>query len=273
MSEAPVAWRSLLVASKTREAEDIVTIELIDSEGRQLAPFTAGAHVDIELSPGLVRQYSLCNSPRERRRYVIAVLRDPASQGGGTRLHDAMKPGDYVNVGVPRSRFDLADNASRHLLLAGGIGVAPILSMAERLHHLGELYEFHYVARSRRRAAFLMRTAELGARHYFDDEEGAGCLDLARLLSKPNPSTHLYVCGPTGFNDAVLAAATGNGWLEQNMHREDFAACVTRGAAVPFDVDIASAGVVAAPAAGSALDVVTNVGIRSPPPPAGRASS
>src|ERR1700761_5697205 len=116
------SWMSLLVAKAWREAADVHCLELADPEGRELPPFTAGAHVDVEVAPGLVRQYSLCNDPRRRDRYQIAVLREA---------------GAILKVSEPRNHFALEPSARRTVLIAGGIGVTPILCMAERLTHAG----------------------------------------------------------------------------------------------------------------------------------------
>jgi vanillate O-demethylase ferredoxin subunit len=260
------SWRNLLVASKTREAEDIFSFELIDPEGLQLPAFTAGAHIDVEVAPGIIRQYSLCNSPRERRRYVIGVLREPMSRGGSLRLHDEIKPGDRLNVGPPRNLFELAADADRHLLIAGGIGVTPILCMAERLQHVGAPFEFHYAARSRRRAAFLARTGELGAHHYFDDAPEAGRLDLDRILADPSPRAHLYVCGPAGLINAVMTAAACFGWRDGQLHREFFASAAEPAAAGgPFEIEIASTGLIlTVPPSSSVVDILVNAGVSVP---------
>lgn len=126
--------RRVRVARKTLEAQDICSFELVAADGGALPPFTAGAHIDVRLEGGLVRQYSLCNDSRETQRYQIAVLREPASRGGSRAMH-ALEPGKELDISAPRNHFALAPGANRHLLLAGGIGITPILCMAE---HLGE---------------------------------------------------------------------------------------------------------------------------------------
>ena len=125
------------VASRAQAAEGIVRLDLVCAEGRDLPPFSAGAHVDVFLKDGLTRQYSLCNDPAERGRYRIAVLREPASRGGSAYVHDALPEGAMLDIGLPRNLFALDETAEEHLLFAGGVGVTPILSMARRLHALG----------------------------------------------------------------------------------------------------------------------------------------
>src|ERR1700724_301485 len=128
-------WKTLKVAAKKREADDIVSFELIDPAGEPLPRFTAGAHIDIEIVPGLVRQYSLCNDPREQHRYLIGVLREPASRGGSATLVDTVVPGALVPTSEPRNHFALDPSATRVVLMAGGIGITPILCMAEQSGH------------------------------------------------------------------------------------------------------------------------------------------
>ena len=124
------ATRPVRIVRKASEAADICSFELVDPNGRALPPFSAGAHIDIHLPNGMVRQYSLCNDPRETHRYQIAVLRDPASRGGSAAMH-ALAEGQVLGISDPRNHFALAHDASYHLLLAGGIGVTPLLCMAE----------------------------------------------------------------------------------------------------------------------------------------------
>ena len=140
------------VASRARVAEDIVGLDLVNADGGDLPPFSAGAHVDLFLGNGLTRQYSLCNDPADQSRYRIAVLREPASRGGSTFVHDALTQGAELNISPPRNLFALDETGREHLLFAGGVGVTPILAMAHRLHALGAHFTLHYCARSRGRA-------------------------------------------------------------------------------------------------------------------------
>ncbi|MDE1929585.1 MAG: ferredoxin reductase, partial [Burkholderiales bacterium] len=146
------------VAARTVEAEDICSFELVAVDGRALPAYAAGSHIDVQVA-GLTRQYSLCNDPREAQRYQIAVLRDPASRGGSAALHDRVRLGDTLAISAPRNHFALAPEAERHLLLAGGIGITPILCMAERLALQGADFEMHYCTRARARTAFAQRIA------------------------------------------------------------------------------------------------------------------
>ena len=236
------------VARKSEEATDICSLELVSKEGSPLPGFSAGSHVDVHLPGGVVRQYSLCNDPAETHRYLIAVLRDPASRGGSVAVHDAVKEGDELLISAPKNHFALAHEAKRSLLLAGGIGVTPILCMAERLAVMGADFEMHYAARSRERMAFVDRIQ--GApfagrvRLHFDDGAAAQQLDLNAVLAQPEAGTHLYVCGPKGFMDAVLATARAQGWGEEQLHWEFFAGAdaAPRADDGSFEVQLASSG-------------------------------
>jgi vanillate O-demethylase ferredoxin subunit len=244
MVDATLAVR---VARKHTEAEGICSLELVSVSGGALPAFTAGAHIDVHLPGGLTRQYSLCNSPLEAHRYVIAVLRDPASRGGSRAVHDAVHEGDTLTISVPKNHFALATDASRHLLLAGGIGVTPLLAMAEQLTAQGESFALHYCARSKSRAAFVQRMLDAPfAAHvhmHWDDEPGPSAFDAAALLAQIQPGTHLYVCGPKGFMDHVLSTARQAGWPERQLHFEFFGAEIAHLASDrAFVVKIASSG-------------------------------
>ncbi len=236
------------VARKTAETTDISTFELVAEGGGPLPAFSAGSHIDVQV-PGtaITRQYSLCNDPQESHRYLIGVLRDPASRGGSVAMHDAIQQGQLLQISAPKNHFALAHDAQRHLLLAGGIGVTPILCMAERLAISGAAFEMHYCTRSRERTAFYERIAQSSfagqVQFHFDDGETAQKFDIANCLSAPQVGLHLYVCGPKGFMDAVLASARAQGWPEAQLHYEFFSAEAVKSADdASFEVKLASSG-------------------------------
>ena len=240
-------WLKVQVIAKHQEATDIFSYELADSQGRTLPPFSAGAHIDVEAREGVVRQYSLCNIPGELHRYLIAVLKDPASRGGSIALHEQLEVGDALNISEPKNHFPLA-TAKRTLLFAGGIGITPILCMAERLAQMDADFEFHYCARSLERMAFVDRIKHAAfadkVSFYFDDDADARKLDINTVLAKPQAGVHIYVCGPVGFIEWVLTTAKQQGWPEAQVHREYFSA-VPRPpglAADEFEVQVASTG-------------------------------
>jgi vanillate O-demethylase ferredoxin subunit len=258
------------VARKADEATDICTFELVDVGGRPLPPFSAGAHIDVHLPNGLTRQYSLCNDPAERHRYLIGVLRDPATRGGSKAMHDLVNEGDLLQISAPRNHFPLAHGSRRSVLLAGGIGVTPILCMAERLASDGAAFEMHYCSRSRDRMAFHDRIAASAfashVRFHFDDRAAEQRLDIAALLAAPEAGLHLYVCGPKSFMDAVLGTARAQGWPEAQLHYEYFTAALTPSAeASSFHVKVASSGrIVPVPADRTVVEALADVGIVIP---------
>ena len=208
------------------QAEAIASFEFRDPQGRELPPFTAGAHVEVHIRPGCVRQYSLCNDPRERHRYVVAVLREEGGRGGSAAMHDDLRIGQALTLGAPRNFFPLSRDASRHLLVAGGIGVTPMMAMAAELEAQGREFFLHYCTRSPGRTAFRDRLEALAAAgraklHHDGGDPSCG-LDLATLLTDHAPGTHLYYCGPPGFMRA--AAAASSHWPPGTVHFEHFTA-------------------------------------------------
>ena len=262
----------LAVRLKTRveAAIDIVVLELTAADGGALPPFTAGAHIDVEVAPGMVRQYSLCHSPADNARYRIGVLKDPASRGGSLAVH-RLKVGDTIRISPPRNHFPLDPVARRSLLFAGGIGVTPILCMAEQLSDLGADFTMHYCARSRQRAAFAdyfasCRFADRVQLH-LDDGALAQKLDIDAALGAAPAGTHIYVCGPPSFIEWVLQAAQAKGFPPSNVHREYFApaAPVAHDADGPFQVKLASSGrIVDIPADRSIIAVLADIGVDIP---------
>jgi vanillate O-demethylase ferredoxin subunit len=235
------------VAKRRDEAQDICSLDLVTEDGSALPAFTAGAHIDLNLPNGLVRQYSLCNPPGETQRYQVAVLRDPASRGGSKAVHELLPEGTALTISTPRNHFELDAHAAHHLLLAGGIGITPLLAMAEQLTAEGKTFELHHCTRSRDRTPFVERMAATRfaslVHHHFDDGSAQQKLDIGATLARAPAGTHLYVCGPQGFMDAVLNAGRAAGWPEERLHREYFAAApVDTSNDGAFEIEIASSG-------------------------------
>ncbi len=258
------------VRRKWLEAEEIVGLELARDDGGELPAFTAGAHIDVHVRPGLVRQYSLYNDPVERHRYLIAVARDPASRGGSVAIHDELREGDLLSVSAPRNLFPLV-RARRVLLFGGGIGVTPLLCMAQQLAREHADFEFHYSTRTPERTAFraMITDSAFASRVHFHHSHvnlapGAtpDFLDPYGLLPDADDSTHVYVCGPSAFNDAILAAAADIGWQPDNLHCEHFGAAPTDTSGdAAFDVEIASTGeTINVPAGRSIADLLVQHG-------------
>jgi vanillate O-demethylase ferredoxin subunit len=236
------------VLRKKQEALDIASFELVKPDGSALPGFSAGSHIDVQVPGGLTRQYSLCNDATEQHRYRIAVLRDANSRGGSAGMHATVKEGDTLLISEPRNHFPLV-HAQSTLLFAGGIGVTPLLAMAQRLATIGADFVLHYCTRSVERTAFRDEIAASAyaqrVQFHFDDGDAAQKLDLEKAIGKPQAGTHIYVCGPTGFIDWVVKTAQQLGWPQEQVHLEYFGAAPqdTTGDRA-FQVKIASSGAV-----------------------------
>ena len=257
------------VVSRKTEAHGICSYELASIDESPLPAFSAGSHIDVHLPDGLIRQYSLCNHPDERHRYLIGVLKDPASRGGSQQLHEQINTGDRLHISEPRNLFPLAHEARRSLLFAGGIGITPILCMAERLAHSNADFELHYCARSSDRAAFVerIRQSAFADRVFVHfDEQPETLMNAAQVLANPQPDVHLYVCGPAGFMQHVLDSARTQGWAEDRLHREYFAAAaIDSSHDGSFSVKVASSGqIIEIPADKTVVAVLESHGIDIP---------
>ena len=219
---AEIAMMPLVVARAEMVAEDIRLFELRDPAGRELPEFTAGGHVSVRTPDGLVRKYSLCNAPSERDRYEIAVKREAAGRGGSVAMFDRLKVGESLPVSEPRNDFPLVASPAGYTLIAGGIGITPILSMARHLKATGGRFKLIYLTRSRATTAF---HAELSAPQFrgivtihHDEGDPDKALDLWPALEKPRG--HVYCCGPRGLMQAVRDM-TGH-WSSAAVHFEAF---------------------------------------------------
>ena len=257
---------TLEVRRIVQEAEDIRSFELADPQGRMLPMFTAGAHLDIELPGGLARQYSISSDPCDVDRYVVAVLREPESRGGSIHMHDRLREGDRLTVHPPRNNFPLAAGASHHILLAGGIGVTPMMAMVRELARAGASFEMHYCTRSPARTAFMAEIAGAAfadkVRFHHDGGDPAQGLDIARLLQRVRTGAHVYYCGPAGFMRACEEASRH--WPQGTVHFEYFSVdeTVEHGASEAFQVKIASSGTILdVPADRSIVEVLRAHGI------------
>jgi ferredoxin-NADP reductase len=213
----------LRIRSITYLAERINGYELVDREGSELPPFEAGAHISVRLGDGLVRDFSLWNDPAERARYCIAVLREP--EGRGSReWHEVARVGEIVEASTPRNNFPLASEAECHLLIAGGIGITPIMAMIAELRRRRADFRVHYCTRSPGETAFLDDLAVLAAQgrvmFHHDGGDPAKGLDIAATLREYRCGTHLYYCGPAGMMAA--AAAASSHWPPGTVHCEYF---------------------------------------------------
>jgi ferredoxin-NADP reductase len=177
-------------------AERIVGLSLRDPSGGDLPAWAPGAHTDVTVAPGMVRQYSLCGDPADRGVWRIAVLREEAGSGGSERVYDAVREGDLLDVRGPRNNFELTP-APRYLFIAGGIGITPILPMVGAAEATGADWNLHYCGRSRANMAFASELSETyGHRVTLYPRQEVGRLELERLLAVPEPDTLVYCCGP-----------------------------------------------------------------------------
>lgn len=203
------------------EADGIISIDLRATDRQDLPAFEAGSHIDCHLPNGLVRSYSLLNDCTERHRYVLGVLKDAKSRGGSKAVHEQLRVGMRLEISAPRNNFALHEEAAHSVLVAGGIGITPLLCMARRLRALGKSFEVLYFARSRTHAAFIEDVEALGAQvhFHFDDAQG-GPPDLKALLAARHaPGTHYYACGPAVMLDAFETHCQSLGYADAHIER------------------------------------------------------
>lgn len=218
------ALRRVQVQSIRNEAENILSYELVDPGGAQLPEFQPGAHVDVHLNAGLIRQFSLCSPPWMLASYRIAVLLETHSKGGSEFMHRQVKIGDFLNISMPKCHFKLASNAVRHVFVAGGIGITPILCMVHCLERQQSNYVLHYCTRTVEKTAFreeienLVKCGEV--QFHFDGGDPSKGLDVHKTLAVQGPDSHLYYCGPGGLMQAVSDASTH--WQPGTVHFEYF---------------------------------------------------
>lgn len=207
-------------------AEGVKEFEFRDPDGNLLPSFEPGAHLSLRMGPSLSRCYSLTSDPADRTSYRIAVLHHEGGQGS-TFLHEHLKPGHGIETEEPINGFPLAD-ADHFILIAGAIGITPILSHARQLARNSASFELHYAARTAARLAFESDLRELCAEHcHFYLSEAGQRLDLRALLAKTRSDTRVYICGPSGLLEAVRTIAAEQGWPREQIHFESFGAVWT----------------------------------------------
>lgn len=216
----------VVVQRREIQGHGVLVLDLVAPQGGQLPPFEAGAHVDLHLGEGLVRQYSLCGDPAEREVYRLGILKDPGSRGGSLAAHECLQEGREVVIGLPRNHFPLVAGEHHSILIGGGIGITPMIAMAHALHAAGKSFELHYCGRSEAACAFLdeLRSGAIAGklRTHFDDGAAEQRLDLSVVFGQPAAGAHIYVCGPAGFMDWVIAEAQGHAYPSERVHKEYF---------------------------------------------------
>jgi vanillate O-demethylase ferredoxin subunit len=225
--------------------------------------FTPGSHVDVHLPSGRVRQYSLCNAPDST--YRIAVKVDPNGRGGSLEVHEALTVGTELTISEPRNNFELAE-AGRYLLVAGGIGATPLLSMAHDLYAAGAEFTLHVVAGDAASVPFGDELASLPFTDRVRVHLGRADFDPATELGGWGGGAELYLCGPNGFMDWVSGRATAQGWPLDTVHRESFSAPVVDTThSEPFEVELARTGITfTVPADKQILDVLAEREVEVP---------
>ncbi|MGH6637020.1 MAG: 2Fe-2S iron-sulfur cluster-binding protein [Polaromonas sp.] len=256
----------LEVADKRRVAEDVVAFTLRSPADGPLPPMTPGAHLDVHLPNGLIRQYSLCNGPGDDGAYTVAVKREPASRGGSVAMHDTVQPGDRLQVSLPKNNFALDTVAQRRILIAGGIGITPILSMARHLAAHDADFHLHYFCRSRAHAAFADEIErELAGRWTLHAglTTDATRETVERLLAQSDAGTHVYTCGPLPLMQLVESLGPAAGWPRERMHFEYFKlAAPVEASGMPFELTLARSGrTVQVPADKSIVEVLRSIDV------------
>lgn len=232
----------LRVAGIALATPDVLVLDLVHPKRPELPAWTAGAHVDA-IVPGGVRQYSLCGDPADRSRYRIAVKRETGGRGGSKWIHETVGEGAELHISAPRNHFALDPSAGRHVLVAGGIGVTPILAMARTLAAGGKDFAAHYCARSPSEAPLLDELKAVCGDRLTTWFSGDGRrLDVSALVAA-STGTDLYACGPAGLTRALEAEIAAQGFPMERYHTEHFAALSDADfKPEPFEVVIASSG-------------------------------
>ncbi|WP_329281548.1 PDR/VanB family oxidoreductase [Streptomyces sp. NBC_01451] len=262
LSPAPTA---LTVTARTLAADGVVSLTLRRPDGGALPTWTPGAHIDVLMEGGdsdLIRQYSLCGDPAERETWQIAVLREPRSRGGSAYVHDLLCEGATVRVRGPRNNFPLRP-AARHLFIAGGVGITPILPMVEAAEAAGADWRLLYGGRTRTSMAFLDRLARYGDRVLVRPQDEYGLLDLTAHLGVPEEDTLVHACGPEPLLQAVQERCAA--WPPGTLGVERFTPAPAAGSDAPaeaFEVELARSGLtLTVPADRSVLETLEEAGI------------
>jgi vanillate monooxygenase ferredoxin subunit len=248
---------------------DVRELQLASADGAPLPPYAPGAHVDLHLGPGLTRQYSLCGPAQERGYYRIAVKLEQNSRGGSRAVHEGLRPGAQLEISAPHNNFKFHACAPHSILIAGGIGITPLLCMAQELLRTEQTFELHYFARSQEHAAFAQQLTS-GAWHdfvhlHFGLQPSRTAEALQRVLGNRIGGAQLYLCGPSGFMDLVRQIAGDRGWPADSVNLEYFKAgepLASPGTDRPIEVTLARRGqTITVPAAVPIIDALRAAGV------------
>ena len=251
------------VADKTETCDGVVALKLRRPDGAALPRWSSGAHIDLDLRPGMIRQYSLCGDPDDESTWQIAVLRESDGRGGSQYVHDNLRVGETMGVRGPRNNFRLEDSPN-YLFIAGGIGITPIMSMAAQIDRADRSWQLVYGGRSLQSMAF---AEELYQRYpanvTLHPQDQHGLIDLDKLLSVEMPETLVYCCGPPALLDAVTARCAH--WSPGALRIERFTArqFVSQMRHDSFEVELALTGkTITVDSTESVLDAVRACGVQ-----------
>lgn len=270
-ADGPAGRRALrlTVAERTEVADGVVQIRLTGGFGSQLPEWQAGAHIDLVLPSGLVRQYSLCGEAAEIDSYTFATRRADDGGGGSREVHERLREGTEVEVRGPRNRFALVE-ADSYVFIAGGIGITPVLPMLRAAEAAGVPWRLVYGGRTRASMPFLEEVEKLGGgeRVTIVPQDESGHPDLAAALDGAPEGTAVYCCGPEPMLEAVSTLCAERR-LDDQLHMERFAPSANRrptdgGDAVsgdgenrPFEVELGRTGTsLTVPAGSTALAAI-----------------
>ncbi|WP_202732334.1 MULTISPECIES: PDR/VanB family oxidoreductase [Acinetobacter] len=215
----------VVVKNRHVEGGNIAVMEFESATSTTLPKVEAGAHIDVHLPNGMVRQYSLCQNPNDEGKFRLGILRDPESRGGSVSAFDEIKDGMQIQVSEPKNLFPLL-KAKHSVLIGGGIGITPLITMAYQLAHEGASFELHYCGASPEKCAFVdeIKNGEL-AKHttfHFKSEGASHRAFFESAIKDIDLESHIYTCGPVGFMDWVINLATTHDFPEQQIHKEYF---------------------------------------------------
>lgn len=213
------------ITERITQANKIAVLELSPCEGFQFPEFSAGAHIDVHVDDDLIRQYSLCGKSSEHGIYRIGVLNDPESRGGSVKIFSDFYTDQEIVISEPRNHFPLAENAEHSILIGGGIGITPMIAMAYELREQGKPFTIHYSIKSKDQAGFVEELEKEFGEHtifHCSCEGKDNRFNAERDLPKANLGTHIYICGPNNFMEAIIDDAKGLGFDSKNVHFEFF---------------------------------------------------
>ncbi|WP_234053119.1 MULTISPECIES: PDR/VanB family oxidoreductase [unclassified Xanthobacter] len=218
------ALHPVVVAKKTVEANNMVSLELVDPAGAELPGFTPGSHIDVTIPGGLVRQYSLFNSADERNHYLIGVWKDANSRGGSLAMYENVNVGDTLQVSAPRNRFAVPKGTARAVLMARGIGITPILSIADHLKKKEVPFELHYVFAGGSPGSFqgTIEASAFAENTTFYLEGAQPPFNPANILADRPDDTELFLCGVDWWMDPIAKTAQQKGFGVNRIHMERF---------------------------------------------------